>query len=313
MITLRQLRYLTSLARHRHFGRAAADCAVTQPALSMQVRELEREIGAELVERRPGEIALTDTGLDVAQRAEQILTATRDLVDFARHRDVLSGRLALGIIPTLAPYILPRVLPRLQVKYPQLRLEVRETQTKTLLDELNRGELDAVMLALPADGADVETLALFDDAFLLAVPAADALPARGRVGVADVDQRRLILLEEGHCLRDQALAFCASPLRDQPAGLGATSLATVMQMVANGYGVTLLPEVAADAEGRDKRVKLLRFSAPEPARTIGLAWRHTSPRRRDFEALGQIIIDMIGGKTQVRPSTRTASGNRSRT
>ena len=312
MITLRQLRYLTSLARHRHFGRAAADCAVTQPALSMQVRALEREIGAELVERRPGEIALTDTGLDVAQRAEQILTATRDLVDFARHRDVLSGRLALGIIPTLAPYILPRVLPHLQAKYPQLRLEVRETQTKLLLDELTRGELDAVMLALPADGADMETLALFDDAFLLAVPAADALLARSRVGVEDVDQRRLILLEEGHCLRDQALAFCATSRRDAPAGLGATSLATVMQMVANGYGVTLLPEVAADAEGRDKRVKLLRFSSPEPGRNIGLAWRRTSPRRRDFEALGQVIIDMIGGKTQARPSTRTASGNRSR-
>jgi len=313
MITLRQLRYLTSLARHRHFGRAAADCAVTQPALSMQVRALEREIGAELVERRPGEIALTDTGLDVAQRAEQILTATRDLVDFARYRDVLSGRLALGIIPTLAPYILPRVLPHLQAKYPQLRLEVRETQTKLLLDELTRGELDAVMLALPADGADMETLALFDDAFLLAVPAADALLARSRVGVEDVDQRRLILLEEGHCLRDQALAFCATSRRDAPAGLGATSLATVMQMVANGYGVTLLPEVAVDAEVRDQRVKLLRFSAPEPARTIGLAWRRTSPRRKDFQALGQIIIDMIGGKTQVRPSTRTASGNRSRT
>jgi LysR family hydrogen peroxide-inducible transcriptional activator len=313
MITLRQLRYLTSLARHRHFGRAAADCAVTQPALSMQVRALEREIGAELVERRPGEIALTDTGLDVAQRAEQILTATRDLVDFARYRDVLSGRLALGIIPTLAPYILPRVLPHLQAKYPQLRLEVRETQTKLLLDELTRGELDAVMLALPADGADMETLALFDDAFLLAVPAADVLSARSRVGVEDVDQHRLILLEEGHCLRDQALAFCATSRRDAPAGLGATSLATVMQMVANGYGVTLLPEVAVDAEVRDKRVKLLRFSAPEPARTIGLAWRRTSPRRKDFQALGQIIIDMIGGKTQVRPSTRTASGNRSRT
>ncbi len=312
MITLRQLRYLTSLARHRHFGRAAADCAVTQPALSMQVRALEREIGTELVERRPGEIALTDTGLDVAQRAEQILTATRDLVDFARHRDVLSGRLALGIIPTLAPYILPRVLPHLQAKYPQLRLEVRETQTKLLLDELTRGELDAVMLALPADGADIETLALFDDAFLLAVPAADVLSARSRVGVEDVDQHRLILLEEGHCLRDQALAFCATSRRDAPAGLGATSLATVMQMVANGYGVTLLPEVAVDAEVRDKRVKLLRFSAPEPARTIGLAWRRTSPRRKDFQALGQIIIDMIGGKTQVRPSTRTASGNRSR-
>jgi LysR family transcriptional regulator, hydrogen peroxide-inducible genes activator len=299
MITLRQLRYLTSLARHRHFGRAAADCAVSQPALSMQVRELEREIGAELVERRPGDIALNDTGLDVAQRAEQILAATRDLVDFARHRDLLSGRLRLGIIPTLAPYVLPRLLPRLQADYPQLRLEVRETQTKLLLDELARGELDAVMLALPAEGADVETLALFDDAFLLAVPAADALPARGRVGVADVDQRRLILLEEGHCLRDQALAFCAAPKlaasnRDAPAGLGATSLATVMQMVANGYGVTLLPEVAVDAEGRDTRVKLLRFSAPEPARTVGLVWRRTSPRKKDFKALGKIVTQALG-------------------
>jgi len=294
MITLRQLRYLTSLARHRHFGRAAADCAVTQPALSMQVRELEREVGAELVERRPGEIALTDTGLDVAERAEQILTATRDLVDFVRHRDLLSGRLKLGIIPTLAPYVLPRVLPRLAAKYPQLRLDVRETQTELLLDELGRGELDAVMLALPVEGADVETLALFDDAFLLAVPASDARPKRVRVNADDIDQERLILLEEGHCLRDQALAFCATPRHDAPAGLGATSLATVMQMVANGYGVTLLPQVAVDAEGRDSRVKLLRFSDPQPARSIGLAWRRTSPRRKDFEALGKIVVDALG-------------------
>ena len=142
MITLRQLRYLASLARHRHFGRAAEDCAVTQPALSMQIRELEREIGTELVERRPGDIALTDTGFEVSRRAERILAATRDLVDFARHRDVLSGALKLGIIPTLAPYILPRALPLLQQRHPQLRLEVRETQTKPLVDELNRGELD---------------------------------------------------------------------------------------------------------------------------------------------------------------------------
>jgi LysR family transcriptional regulator, hydrogen peroxide-inducible genes activator len=294
MITLRQLRYLTSLARHRHFGRAADDCAVTQPALSMQIRELEREVGADLVERRPGDIALTDTGLDVAQRAEQILAATRDLVDFVRHRDVLSGSLKLGIIPTLAPYVLPRVLPRLQAKYPKLWLEVRETQTKLLLEELARGELDVAMLALPAEGADVETRALFDDAFLLAMPAADAPPKCARVNVADVDQRRLILLEEGHCLRDQALAFCGAPRRDVPASLGATSLATVMQMVANGYGVTLLPEVAVDAEARDARVKLLRFKAPEPARSIGLAWRRTSPRRKDFEALGNIVREALG-------------------
>jgi LysR family transcriptional regulator, hydrogen peroxide-inducible genes activator len=294
MITLRQLRYLTSLARHRHFGRAAADCAVTQPALSMQVRELEREIGAELVERRPGEIALTDTGLDVAQRAEQILAATRDLVDFARHRGLLSGPLRLGIIPTLAPYVLPRLLPRLQADYPRLRLEVRETQTKLLLDELTRGELDTAMLALPVDAADIETARLFDDRFLLAAPASDPVLPHRRVAIADVDQHRLILLEEGHCLRDQALAFCATKRRDQPAGLGATSLATVMQMVANGYGVTLLPEVAVDAEAHDTRVKLFRFSAPEPARTIGLAWRRISPRKKDFEALGRFVTQLLG-------------------
>jgi LysR family hydrogen peroxide-inducible transcriptional activator len=294
VITLRQLRYLTALARHRHFGRAAEDCAVTQPALSMQVRELEREVGAELVERRPGDIALTDTGLEVAARAEQILIATRDLVDFARHRAVLSGPLRLGIIPTLAPYILPRVLPKLQVDYPQLRLEVRETQTKMLLDELRRGALDAVMLALPAEDADVETLPLFTDAFLLAVPAGEAAKTRTRVNIEDVDQRRLILLEEGHCLRDQALAFCGTARRDAPASLGATSLATVMQMVANGYGVTLLPQVAVDAEGRDDRVRLLRFQDPEPGRQIGLVWRRTSPRRKDFEALGKLVIETVG-------------------
>jgi len=191
VITLRQLRYLASLARHRHFGRAAKDCAVTQPALSMQVRELEREIGAELVERRTGEIALTETGLEVARRAEHILAAARDLIDFARHRGVLTGKLRLGIIPTLAPYVLPHVLPRLQSTYPLLRLEVRETQTKTLLEELVSGELDTVMLALPADGADVETMSLFDDRFMFALPIADAAPSQGRVAVEDVDQRRL--------------------------------------------------------------------------------------------------------------------------
>jgi len=263
----------------------------------MQVRELEREIGAELVERRPGEIALTDTGLEVAERAERILVATRDLIDFARHRDLLSGPLKLGIIPTLAPYVLPRLLPRLQSAHPRLRLEVRETQTRVLLGELARGELDCVMLALPAEGADADTLKLFDDPFLLAVPATDKQLPRGRVGVDDVDQRRLILLEEGHCLRDQALAFCATARRDVPAGLGATSLATVMQMVANGYGVTLVPEVAADVEVRDNRVRLLRFTEPEPVRTIGLAWRRTSPRRKDFEALATIVVETTGSSS----------------
>src|SRR4029079_19164358 len=304
MITLRQLRYLASLARHRHFGRAAAECAVSQPALSMQIRELEREIDAELVERRPGEVVLTDTGLDVAQRAEQILAATRDLVDFARHREVLNGTLKLGIIPTLAPYVLPRVLPQLQTKYPRLRMEVRETQTKVLLEELVRGELDCAMLALPVEGAGVETLSLFDDAFLLAVPAADERRLRGRVGLGDVDQRRLILLEEGHCLRDHALALCNTTRGETPAGLGETSLATVMQMVAGGYGVTLVPEIAVGVEARDDRVKLVRFVEPEPARTIGLAWRPTSPRKMDFVAFGQLVRQTLANQSRQRPSRK---------
>jgi LysR family hydrogen peroxide-inducible transcriptional activator len=292
MITLRQLRYLAALARNRHFGKAAEECAVTQPALSMQIRELERELGVDLIERRPGEIAVTETGIEVARRADHILAATRDLVDFARHRDVLSGPLKLGIIPTLAPYLLPRVLPLLQARYAALRLDVRETQTDTLVEELAAGALDCLLLAMPVEGADVETIVLFDDRFLLAAPAAEPLPKR-RVTVADVDQRRLILLEEGHCLRDQALAFCASKTRDAPAGLGATSLATVMQMVANGYGVTLVPEIAADVEVRDARVKLTRFAAPEPGRVIGLAFRRTSPRRKDFDALGAVVKEAV--------------------
>ena len=292
MITLRQLRYLAALARNRHFGKAAEECAVTQPALSMQIRELERELGVDLIERRPGEIAVTETGIEVARRADHILAATRDLVDFARHRDVLSGPLKLGIIPTLAPYLLPRVLPLLQARYAALRLDVRETQTDTLVEELAAGALDCLLLAMPVEGADVETVALFDDRFLLAAPAAEPLPKR-RVTVADVDQCRLILLEEGHCLREQALAFCASKTRDTPAGLGATSLATVMQMVANGYGVTLVPEIAAEVEVRDARVKLTRFAAPEPGRVIGLAFRRTSPRRKDFDALGAVVKEAV--------------------
>jgi LysR family hydrogen peroxide-inducible transcriptional activator len=293
MVTLKQLRYLTALAEHRHFGRAADACAVTQPALSMQIRELEKDLGVDLVERRPGEVLLTETGFEVAQRAERVLAGARDLTDFARHSGrTLSGRLRLGVIPSLAPYLLPRVLPALQQRHRDLRVELRETQTRTLMEELARGALDAVLLALPVEESDIETLTLFEDPFLLAVPAADARTAKARVDSRDIDPRRLILLEEGHCLRDQALAFCGARL-DTPTGLGATSLATVMQMVANGYGVTLLPRIALPVEARDERVKVLRFRDPEPTRQIGLAWRRTSPRKADFVALGQIVTETL--------------------
>jgi LysR family hydrogen peroxide-inducible transcriptional activator len=295
MITLRQLRYFEALARHKHFGRAAEDCAISQPALSMQIRELEQSLGAPLVERRPNEVVLTELGAEVAQRAEQLLTGASDLLDFAKHRQkLLSGVLRLGVIPTIAPYLLPRVLPALQKQYPELKLELRETQTNILLDELGRGMLHLLILALPAGDSEIETLRLFDDPFLLAVPANDPLPAKSRVSARDVSPRQLILLEEGHCLRDQALAFCSMQNNETLAGLGATSLATVMQMVANGYGATLLPRIAVDAGLADKRVKLLRFTDPEPRRSIGLAWRRTSPRKADFLALGQVITQTLG-------------------
>jgi LysR family hydrogen peroxide-inducible transcriptional activator len=288
MITLRQLRYFAALARHRHFGRAANSCRVTQPALSMQIRELEQEIGVELVERRTGEVALTATGVEVARRAERILGAAQNLVDFARHREILAGPLKLGVIPTLAPYLLPKLLPRLQSAYRSLELELRETQTAPLVDELISGDLDCALLALPLDHADVDTLPLFKDRFLLAMPAGERMPRRP-LKADDVDQHRLILLEEGHCLRDQALAFCSGKQRETASAFGATSLTTVIQMVANGYGVTLVPEIATQTEARNKRVSLKRFAAPEPGRTIGLVWRKTSPRWRDFEALGQSV------------------------
>jgi LysR family hydrogen peroxide-inducible transcriptional activator len=295
MLTLRQLHYLDALARHGHFGRAAQECAVSQPALSMQIHELERVLGAKLVEHCQGTTVLTEIGAEIARRAGAIMRATRDLTDCACSGGrLLSGSLRLGVIPTLAPYVLPRVLPELHRQHPDLRLDLLETQTNTLLTRLAHGLLDVVLLALPMpiDKLELETLTLFDDRFLLAVPAHDPLPERSRVTTRDVNARKLILLEEGHCLRDQALIYCAGR-SDADSNLGATSLTTIIQMVASGYGVTLLPEVAIDAEVRDDRVKLLRFVEPQPKRGIGLAWRSTSPRKADFLALGEMVVEAL--------------------
>jgi LysR family hydrogen peroxide-inducible transcriptional activator len=300
MITLRQLRYLAALAKHGHFGRAAEACAVTQPALSMQIRDLERTLGVKVVERRPGEAMLTDVGREIARRGEDVLAASRDLVDFARHRGgLLTGRLTLGVIPSLAPYLLPRILPMLQKQFPELRLELRETQTRQLVDEVKSGGLDAAMLALPLGEPDIDTLALFEDLFLLAVPANDPRPRHDRIKAREIDQSRLILLEDGHCLRDQALAFCATArggtgISGAAMAFAASSLSTVMQMVASGYGVTLIPQIAADVERRDDRVKFLRLEDPQPGRTIGLAFRRTSPRKADFSALGEVVKASVG-------------------
>ena len=313
MITLRQLRYLSALARHGHFGRAAEACSVTQPALSMQIRDLERTLGVAVVERRPGDVMLTDVGREIARRAEDVLTASRDLVDFARHRSgPLTGRLTLGVIPSLAPYLLPRILPLLQSRFPELQLELRETQTRQLIEDIKSGALDAAMLALPVAEPDIDTIALFEDLFLLAVPASDPRKETARVAAADIDQSRLILLEDGHCLRDQALAFCATATRVRGGAgtvFGASSLNTVMQMVAGGYGVTLIPQIAADVERRDARVKFLRLENPQPGRSIGLVFRRTSPRKADFAALGEVVKESVDTASVSESSSRAKRSN----
>lgn len=294
-LTLRQLRYFEAAARLGHFGKAADECAISQPALSMQIRELEGVLGAALFERRPGEIVLTPLGREIAAQAARILLAANDLAATARHRSkVLSGALSLGIIPTLAPYILPDLLKYLAKNFPALKLELREAQTKAMLTELSRGELDLVMAAIPNDMSDLQEEHLFDDRFLLAIAADEA--KRSRIDPETLDPGQLILLEEGHCLRDQALSFCSNERGITKAGLGATSLSTVMQMVANGYGATFIPEIAVEAETRGRKLSLQRFTAPEPSRRIGLVWRKTSPRKKDFEAFGAAVKEALKAK-----------------
>jgi LysR family hydrogen peroxide-inducible transcriptional activator len=295
MVSLRQLRYLESLAETRHFGHAAEACAVSQPALSMQIKELEDELKVSLVERRKSGVELTEKGEEVVRRARTILASVRDLVDYAKQQEgVLSGVLRLGAIPSIAPYLLPAALPELQRRFPALKLQLRETLTENLVHELVSGDLDVILIALPIDDPEVETHYLFDDAFILAAKATRE-NARAKGATPDMlADERLLLLEEGHCLRDQALSYCHMVTREARESFGASSLATIVQMVANGYGITLLPEMAISSEiHRGGDIRLLRFPAPEPKREIGLAWRKTSPRKAEFAQFGQLLCDVV--------------------
>jgi LysR family transcriptional regulator, hydrogen peroxide-inducible genes activator len=288
--TLRQLRYLDALARFRHFGLAASHCAVTQPALSTQIQDLEKKLGVDLVERRYKDVQLTPVGREVAERAARILADVRDLGEFARLRaSPLSGDLRLGVIPSIAPYLLPPLLPLLRERYPTLALHIRETQTQALIDELVSGGLDLLLLALPAEHGDVEALALFEDRFVLALPPDREVKGAVRASLDLLKDDRLLLLEEGHCLRDQALALCELRQVGNIDTFGASSLSTLVQMVANGLGLTLLPEISVGVDTRGTDIKLMRFVEPEPSRIVGLAWRATSPRKRDFEAVAELI------------------------
>ena len=304
-VTLRQLKYFEALARELHFGRAASACSVTQPALSMQIQELEDQLGLALVERTSSGVRLTEKGAAIAERATQILGRVQDLIDFAQvSKGPLTGPLRLGVIPSVAPYLLPRLLSLTSENCPDLELIVRETQTAPLTRELVEGKLDVLLLALPIVHPDISTLALFEDRFQLALPRSRKLSGLVRATPDMVEQERLLLLEEGHCLRDQALAYCKLRQVDSINTFGASSLSTVVELVAAGMGITLLPEMCFEMESRGRPIRLVRFVEPEPSRTIGLAWRSTSPRRADFEALGRLI------KKLERPARNATDGRR---
>ncbi|MGX9390393.1 hydrogen peroxide-inducible genes activator [Nitrobacteraceae bacterium UC4446_H13] len=294
MLSLKQLRYFDAVARTRHFGRAAERCAVTQPALSMQIQELEKILGVKLIERSRGRIMLTKAGRDIAERAARVLAAARDIVDVARAQgDTLAGPLRFGVIPSIAPYVLPALLPVIRDRHPDLDLHLRETQTQHLVRELSDGGLDLLLLALPVDAPEIETHPLFDDRFLLAMPSSRQLAHRIHATSELLEQDRLLLLEEGHCLRDQALAFCNLRRVDNIDTFGASNLSTIVQMVSNGLGMTLLPEMSIKLECRRSDIHLMRFADPQPNRVIGLAWRRSSPRAHHFIEFGELIASVM--------------------
>jgi LysR family hydrogen peroxide-inducible transcriptional activator len=299
MVSVKQLRYFEAVVRFGHFGKAADHCAVTQPALSMQIQELENALGLQLLERRPRGAEATDAGREIGRRASRILSELRDLEDFARQRaEVLTGPLNFGVIPTVAPYVLPALVPLMRERYPMLELRIRETQTAPLVEELLDGSLDLLMLALPLDRAEVETAPLMEDRFLLALPKGRRFHGRAPDLSELMKNDRLLLLEEGHCFRDQALAYCQLRKVEDFDAFGASNLSTLVQMVANGMGITLIPEISVELEATRTPVRLVRFEQPEPKRTLGLAWRAASPRKRDFSEFGTLIVEAASSRTR---------------
>jgi LysR family hydrogen peroxide-inducible transcriptional activator len=297
-VTLRQLRYFDALARHGHFGRAAEACAVSQPALSMQIKEMEQALGGVLLERSARQVALTKFGEELLQRVRDILRSVDELGDFARaSQDRLAGRLRVGMIPTIAPYLLPKVIENLARLHPELDIHVRETLTQKLIKEVAEGRLDTAIVALPVSEPSLTEVALFTENFLLVRPGEDeGTPVPSRETLREM---RLLLLEEGHCFRDQALSFCnmqSSPPREV---LDASSLSTLVQMVGAGIGVTLIPEMAVAVETRSAPVSVARFRSPQPSRTIGMVWRRTNPLARQLLQISEVVC-LSAGKTRGR-------------
>jgi LysR family transcriptional regulator, hydrogen peroxide-inducible genes activator len=286
-MTLRQLRYFDALARHSHFGRAAAACSISQPALSMQIKELEEALGAVLIERGARQVRLTKVGEEAALRVREILRSVDELGDFARAaRGRFAGRLRIGMIPTIAPYLVPAVIGSLTRLHPDLDLHVREALTSKLIRELSEGRLDAAIVALPVSEPSLTEVALLTESFLLVRPGEEeGAPVPSSETLSEM---RLLLLEEGHCFRDQALSFCNMPLSPREV-LDASSLSTLVQMVSAGMGVTLIPEMAVPVETRRASVSVARFEDPQPCRTIGMIWRRTSPLAGQLLELSEVV------------------------
>jgi len=287
--TLRHLRHLIALHAHGHFGRAAEACHVTQSALSASIKELETVLNTTLVDRTKRRVVLTPIGVETSERARKIVKEVEDLVGFTTaSREPLSGTLRMGSIPTVGPYLLPRILPGLREAYGRLKLYLVEDLTERLIDALHRGLLDVVLLALPYDCGAVETMVLFEDPFVVALPRTHRLANETRIKTQRLWCEDLLLLRDGHCLRDHALSVCSFADRRVTEGFEATSLPTLVQMVDNGLGTTLLPILAVDAgllQGTNLVTRPLL--AEEPTRKIGLVWRRGTGRRDEFRVLGK--------------------------
>jgi LysR family hydrogen peroxide-inducible transcriptional activator len=287
-LTLKQFRYFEALAQHGHFGHAADASGISQPALSMQIKEMEADLGVALFERGPRHVRLTRFGEEFAPRVRDILRSVDEVSDLARlSQNTLSGRLRIGVIPTIAPYLLPSFIGQLTHDHPTLDLQIRETLTPRLIEELAQGRIDAAIVALPVSEPSFEEVEIFEENFVLIRPDIDA--DRAVPDAADLAKMQLLLLEEGHCFRDQALAFCSmrSPLQREE--LDGSSLSTLVQLVGAGIGVTLIPDMAVSVETRSANVSVARFKGVQPKRTIGMIWRKTSPLADQFRLIADIV------------------------
>jgi LysR family hydrogen peroxide-inducible transcriptional activator len=287
-LTLKQLRYFEALARHRHFGRAAESCFISQPALSLQIKELENMFGAPLVERGARQVQLTSVGEAFLVKARQILLGVEELEDLVRaSRGPLAGRLRLGIIPTVAPYLLPQIIASLSDRFPDLELELRESVTRSLIDDLQEARLDLAIVALPISEPTLQEFALFEEEFVLVRHRDEA--EKPVPSPQMLQTMRLLLLEEGHCFRDQALSFCQFDEAQPRQLMEGSSLSTLVQMVGAGMGLTLIPEMAQALETRSADVSVARFPRPGPSRTIGMVWRATNPLSDQLMQIGAIV------------------------